>query len=47
MIWQTSDLAWFTALAVAMAMRETPIIGVIDGGKSKQESTNGKESKAA
>lgn len=35
MVWQISDLAWFTALAVTLAMRESPIVGMIDGGKQR------------
>ena len=33
MVWLVGDLAHFVALALTIAMRETPIIGVIDGGK--------------
>lgn len=42
MIWHKQELAWFTALAMAVAMREAPIIAVIDGGK--QRSSHGEES---
>lgn len=43
MIWSKADLAWFTALAIALTMRESPIVSVI----SNQRTVNHVEEKAA
>ena len=52
MIWRLSDLAYFTAAALALVMRECPIVGIIDGNKGetdgeKTEDESWKENRVA
>lgn len=42
MRWRNYDLAWFTALALALMMHDDPIVCVINGGK--QGNHHGEES---
>ena len=37
MIWRVSDLAYFTATALALVMREGPIVGIINGDKGDSD----------
>ena len=43
MAWRVHDLAWFTALAVTLTMRESPVVYVIDG--QQQRNTENDEAK--
>ena len=45
MVWLVGDLAHFVALAIVLAKRESPIIGIIDGGKQRSMTDGETESK--